>query len=260
MRFFTVTGPQAEGKGANVLFGQFDNNFTTVTKWVQVTKSPTGDIGAFAWIAPEGYSDASNISAGLTTKFYGGFAKRLDQGGPVKPILDELARLRDTAKEPDKVEEAKAIIAHVEEWAKGELERAKGLETQVPTDAEKAYKTIVARFEGLDSAKTAQERLQDKQFQSDLKCWAFVDRMQAAEKRLKDVAGAQRTAKDAKFAKMNILTIGQIRTAAQALAQQGAREWIIDEANAVLDRCGLEKIAKSPAPAAAAPPAPPAGN
>jgi hypothetical protein len=254
-RFFTVTGPQAEGKAANVLFGQFDDKFTTVVKWVQVTKSPTGDIGSFAWIAPKGFSDATSLVSGLTVKSLGLFVKRLDQGGPVRPILEELRRLSETAKEPDKADEAKAIIAHVNEWAQGELERAKGLETQAPADAEKAYKNLVARFEGLEPAKAAQQRLQDKPFQEDLKSWAFVERMQAAEKRLKDVPGAGHTATDPKFARANSVNLGQIRTAAQTLAQQGASPWIVDEANAVLQRCGIEpKIEKraTAAPAASA--------
>ena len=76
-----------------------------------------------------------------------------------------------------------------------------------------------------------------------------MERIQAAEKRLKDVPGSERSAKDLKFARMNSLTLGQIKTAAQGLAQQGARPWILDEANGVLERCGLEKIEKPAAPA-----------
>ncbi|MGB2780479.1 MAG: hypothetical protein WBD63_03245, partial [Phycisphaerae bacterium] len=46
-----------------------------------------------------------------------------------------------------------------------------------------------------------------KQFQEDLKSWAFVEQMQAAEKRLKDVPGAQCSAKDVKFARINVKSI-----------------------------------------------------
>jgi outer membrane protein assembly factor BamB len=196
----------------------------------------------------------SSITDGLTVKFYGGFLKRLDRPGPVKPILEELRRIAENAKEADKADEAKAIITHVEEWGKGELERAKALETQVPTDAEKAYQNLLVRFGGLEPAKTAQERLQDKKFQDDLRSWALVEQMQAAEKRLKDVPGAQRSAKDVEVARVNAVNLGQIKTAAQALAQQGPSPWIIEEANAVLERCGMEKLDKPSA--ATAPSAP----
>ena len=137
----------------------------------------------------------------------------------------------------------------LEEWAKKELDRAKALETQNPAQAEKAYKNLATRFAGLEAATSARERLQDKAFQDDLRSWALVERIQAAEKRLKDVPGSERSAKDPKFARMNSLTLGQIKTAAQGLAQQGARPWILDEANGVLERCGLEKIEKPAAPA-----------
>ena len=256
-RFFTVTGPQSpDRKPSNVLFGQFNETFTAVVKWAKVTQSPTGDVGSHAWVAPKGFSDATSLVSGLTVKSLGLFVKRLDQGGPVRPILEELRRLSETAKEAAKADEAKAIIAHVNEWAQGELERAKGLETQAPADAEKAYKTLVIRFDGLEPAKVAQERLQNKPFQDDLKSWAFVDRMQAAEKRLKDMPGAGHTAADPKFARANSVNLGQIRTAAQTLAQQGASPWIVDEANAVLQRLGIElKIEKRAAAAPAAAPA-----
>ncbi|MGB2614909.1 MAG: hypothetical protein WBD63_09435 [Phycisphaerae bacterium] len=137
----------------------------------------------------------------------------------------------------------------LEEWAKKELDRAKALETQNPAQAEKAYKNLATRFAGLEAATSARERLQDKAFQDDLRSWALVEQIQAAEKRLKDVPGSERSAKDPKFARMNSLTLGQIKTAAQGLAQQGARPWILDEANGVLERCGLEKIEKPAAPA-----------
>jgi formylglycine-generating enzyme required for sulfatase activity len=202
-----------------------------------------------------GRETKSSITDGLTVEYLGGFLRRLDQSGPVKPVLEELKRIAENAKEPAKADEAKAIITHVEAWGKGELERAKALETQVPTDAEKAYQNLLVRFEGLEPAKTAQERLQDKKFQDDLRSWALVERMQAAEKRLKkDVPGTRRSAKDVEVARVNAVNLGQIKTAAQALAQQGASPWIIEEANAVLERCGMEKLDKPSA--ATAPSAP----
>ena len=190
--------------------------------------------------ANSGAGTADSITEGLKAGQLAGFLRRLNQGGPVKPILEELKGIAETDKDAGKAEEAKAIIAHVNKWAKDELEHAKTLETQVPTDAKKAYQNLLARFAGLEPAKTAQERLQDKQFQADLISWPFVDRMQAAEQRLKDVPGAQRTAKDAKFAQANATALAQIKNAAQELAGQGASAWIIAEANAILDRCGIE--------------------
>jgi hypothetical protein len=262
-RFFTFSGPYPSlsyrGNKTHIYFCQFNANLDGVAQWQIVSTSPECQFHPYAWLAPPGYSDSDipSIAAGLEARSLGLFVKRLGQpGAAVKPILDELRRLAQDAKEPDKAGEAQAIIAHVEAWAKSETGRAKALEARNPAQAEKAYKNLVSRFAGLDAAATAQERLQDKQFQNDLRSWALVDRIQAAEKRLKDVPGAPRTAKDPKFAKMNSLTLGQIKTAALALGQQGASPWIIDEANAVLDRCGLEKLAK---PAAAPAPTPTAG-
>jgi len=193
-----------------------------------------------------GAGSPGGITAGVAASHLGGVLRRLDQGGPVKPVLDDLKRLAENDKDADRAQEAKAIIDHVNEWAKSELERAKTLETQAPADAKKAYQNLLLRFGGLEQGKSAQERLQDKQFQADLKSWAFVDRMQAAEKRLRDVPGAERTAKDAKFAQANSGNLAQIKTAAQALAKQGASGWIIAQANAILDRCGIEPKLTAP--------------
>ena len=258
-RFFTFSGPYPSlsyrGNKTHIYFNQFNANLDGVAKWQIVNTSPECQFHPYAWLAPPGYaeSDIPSLAAGLEAKSLGLFVKRLSRAGAaVKPILDELRRLAQDTKDPDKASEARAIIAHVEAWAKSETELAKALETQNPAQAEKVYKNLVARFAGLDAAATAQKRLQDKRFQNDLKSWALVGRIQAAERRLKDVPGAPRAAKDPKFTKMNSLTLGQIKTDALALAQQGASPWIIDEANTVLERCGLEKLGQP----AAAPPAP----
>jgi len=276
VRFLTVAGPLAAGfgyaPGSNIHIGRFDEAFTKVEAWAQVSDGPVRDTHGYAWIeTPEirnsRKTDIPSLTAGLEAGSLGLLVKRLSQtGAAVRPVLEALKRISQNPRDADKAKEAQAIITHVEEWAKKELDRAKALETQNPAQAEKAYKNLATRFAGLEAATSARERLQDKAFQDDLRSWALVERIQAAEKRLKDVPGSERSAKDPKFARMNSLTLGQIKTAAQGLAQQGARPWILDEANGVLERCGLEPLSKpatappSSVPAAAAAPAPAAAG
>jgi hypothetical protein len=251
-RFFTVTGPQAldaqhTAPPAFVLFGQFNDSFTDVAKWVKVTNSTQGgDTGSYAWIQPDlGEGEIPKPTAGLEAKLklLAAMVTRLERAGRLKPVLDEVRKRIESAKKPEEADEAKTIIAHIETWGRRQLALARDFEVRNTRAAETRYKLLAVKLEGEEAGTAAQARLKAQDFQDLLKAWALVEKLQKAEGEIEEVPGAGASAKDAKFAAKNKRALAAMTLAAKGLGELYPGSAVIPIANTILMRFDLEPLA-----------------
>lgn len=62
-RFLTMTGPGIANHDANLYLGRFNNGFTAVEAWVQITRDDKGDFFGDAWLQPQGEANAAAATA-----------------------------------------------------------------------------------------------------------------------------------------------------------------------------------------------------
>jgi hypothetical protein len=247
VRFFVISGPQPgqnPHQPCRILFGQFNETFTGVAKWVVVSECPPehNDCIASAWI--QGVEVVVSPVAGLNVKLLGPFLKRLEKAAKLKPVLDELGKKAETTKNPDEAREAARIAAHIETWGKRQLKEAKELEQDSAKEAEAAYRNLAAKLDGVETGAAAQKRLQEADFQEGVRACPSFEKMQKAEKALVDVPGAERSATDIKFAAKNRQKLDEIRSAAASIQKQYPNAYLIPAVNELLEKLRLDPINK----------------
>jgi hypothetical protein len=250
-RFFTISGPHMWGNipsVGDILFGQFDEALTKVVKWVKVSDNPDCETQSYAWIDPDGMA----LTDGLEAKKLAPVVKRIEKAKQLKPIIDELQKLITDAKDADQVQEATALIQHLDTWGDNALARGKKKASGNPAEAATLYKDLAARYAGLPVGATATQRLAEPSFCSDLAAWTSIDKLRQAERKLKEAPG-KRSAKNDKFALRNKGILVEMRSAAHDLEISPASPWIVEQANLIMARYELDPItATGPKPAVAA--------
>jgi hypothetical protein len=246
-RFFTFGGPHP-GLGtrqsqARIHFCQFNADFTGVAADVQVTQGPEVDTQAMAWIesstSSSYYPAAKGPADGLDLNLLAAVGRQLQTAPRYQPILDRLNALVTTSKNAAEVNEAKEIIDAVDAWAKSELARGKDLETTAPPDAQNVYHALSTKLAGTDTAKAADERLRDADFQANVKAWPTLQRILAAEHSLKDVPGSKPSASDPKYAAVNHLYLDTMKHQARDLKKAYPHTLAFDAAAKVLAKYDL---------------------
>jgi hypothetical protein len=222
-RWITFCGPYQRRGGApgNVYFCQLNDKKDAFTNWIRVNTDNDVNTQAYALVLRGGGAGGggTGITDGLTLKKLTGVPAQLEHATKFKPILDRMNTMAQTSKDADEAKEARQVAEHIGDFGKKQLAAAKELEATAPPEAQNLYKKLAAQFDGLETGAAAAQRLKEKDFLDGVKAWDFYDRILRAEKAMREVAGAKRSAADQKFAAANKIHLDMIKSLAHTLEQ-----------------------------------------
>ena len=235
-RLFTVQSAD-NGPDADVFVGEFNETYTGIKSWIQVTDTPECDANTLAWVEAGATSvTGAKLTDNLTVTLLKDAVVRLEMAKQVLPLAIQLDALALNTADAARSAEARKIIAHVQRWCDIRLAEAQAMESSDPAGADQLYRMLYFRFNGMTWAKKAEERLRDPALARQIRAWPYYERILKSEKDLREVKDAAASTQDKKWMMRNQMYVLTMMEAARALKQNYADSVAWEKAQQVLAR------------------------